>query len=194
MLLHRLRWAASQLGARGGGRLLDPAVVLLRLSDMPGGWRRIDERRWRTGRSGGREPWAVRAREMGGVTAWRSFAAVPDGLWLWAQATPLASQADAASAIDGIWGRSLRNLRARVEVVASQEGPRLQFPDGPSATLEQQTRNAGREGMARYVAWTCRGVLSVVAGSGTGSAWSWPDLQSLASVQSERIRAMQERA
>jgi hypothetical protein len=92
VFLRHLRWAASQLGARGSGRLLDPTLVLLRLGDMPEGWRQIDERRWRTGRGGGgREPWAVRAREMRGVTAWRSFAAVPDGLWLWAQATPLAS-------------------------------------------------------------------------------------------------------
>jgi hypothetical protein len=189
VFLRHLRWAASQLGARGSGSLLDPTLVLLRLGDMPEGWRQIDERRWRTGR-GGREPWAVRAREMGGVTAWRSFAAVPDGLWLWAQATPLASQADAAGAIEVIWERSLRNLRARVEVVASQEGPRLQLPDGPAATLEQQTRNQEREGVARYLAWTCRGVVSVIAGSGIGGAWSWPDLQSLASVQSERIRAL----
>jgi hypothetical protein len=194
VLLHRLRWAASQLGARGSGRLLDPALVLLRLGDMPRGWRQIDERRWRTGRAGGGEPWAARAREMGGVTAWRSFASVPDGLWLWAQATPLASQEDATSALDGIWERSLRNLRARVEVVASEEGPRLQLPDGPAATLEQRTRGQEREGTARYVAWTCRGVVSVIAGSGTGAAWSWPDLQSLASLQSERIRALKDDA
>src|SRR2546421_1280764 len=131
-VLHHLRWAASQLRARGGGRLLDPALVLVRLGDLPGGWRLIDERRWRTGRAGGREPWAARAREMGGVTGWRSFASASDGLWLWAQATPLASQTDAASALEGIWERSLPNLRARVEVVASQEGPRLRFPDGPA--------------------------------------------------------------
>jgi hypothetical protein len=190
VLLHHIRWAVSQLGARGSGRLLDPASVLLRPGDMPDGWRQIDERRWRTGRAGGREPWAARARELGGVTAWRSFASVPDGLWLWAQATPLASQADAATALGGIWQRSLPNLRARGEVVASHEGPRLQFPDGPAATLEQRTRAQEREGMARYVAWTCRGVVSVIAGSGTGGAWSWPDLQSLASVQSGRIRAL----
>jgi hypothetical protein len=131
---------------------------------------------------------------MGGVTGWRSFASASDGLWLWAQATPLASQADAANALEGIWERSLPNLRAQVEVVASQEGPRLQFPDGPAATLEQQTRDQKSEGIARYVAWTCRGVVSVFAGSGTGNAWSWPDLQALASVQSGRIRALNDEA
>jgi hypothetical protein len=44
------------------------------------------------------------------------------------------------------------------------------------------------------VVWTCRGVVSVIAGSGTGAAWSWPDLQSLASLQSERIRALKDDA
>jgi hypothetical protein len=190
VVLRRLRWVASQLGARGSGRLLEPAQVLLRLGDLPDGWRRIDERRWRTGRSGGAEPWAARARELGGVTAWRSFAAARGGRWLWAQATPMAGEADAADALDGIWDHSLRNLRARVEVVASRTGPTLHLPDSSVMTLEQQTRGRGTAGIARHLAWSCRGVVSVLAGSGSGNAWEWQDLEVLASIQTGRIRAL----
>jgi len=188
MVLRRLRWAASQIGARGSGRLLDPGEVLVRLSDLPGEWRQIDERRWRTGRAGGVEPWVARARELGGVTAWRSFARDSGELWLWAQATPLAGEADALSALDGIWKRAFRNLGAAVEVVGSRDGPALHVPDGRAVTLEQQTRGRAGEGVTRYVAWSCRTTVSVISGSALGAAWDWPDLESLASTQSGRIR------
>jgi hypothetical protein len=188
MVLRRLRWVASQIGAKGSGRLLDPGEVLVRLTDLPGGWKQMDERRWRTGRTGGAESWVVRARELGGVTAWRSFAKDTGELWLWAQATPLAGEADAVSALDGVWKRAFRNLRARVEVVGTREGPDLHLPDGRAVTLEQQTRGREGDGVTRYLAWSCRGTVSVISGSGMGSAWDWPELESLASTQSGRIR------
>jgi hypothetical protein len=44
-------------------------------------------------------PWAVRAKEMGEITSWRSFANRGSNLAVWCQVTPLASTEDAFEAL-----------------------------------------------------------------------------------------------
>jgi hypothetical protein len=80
---------ASQIGVRRSAHLLEPGRILIGLAGLPPGWTMLDQRRWRTGQRSD-QPWAARARALGSVTAWRSFAHEGRNRWLWAQATPLA--------------------------------------------------------------------------------------------------------
>src|SRR3989442_2381741 len=125
MELRRLRLAASQIAVRTSRHLPEPRSVLLAPEDLAPGWRVLDERRWRTG--SGKEPWAVRVRELGGVTAWRSFVASSNDRWLWVQASPLANVEDAQAALEAFWSNRLKNLAA--------QGSRNSAPEGAAMTL-----------------------------------------------------------
>ncbi len=157
--------------------------MLIGLEDLPPGWTMLDRRRWRTGIS--TELWAIRARQLGGVTAWRSFAAPSKRQWLWTQATPLASDDDAAAALAVFLDLGLKNLRARVVVTSTQPGPDLRLPGIVVRTVEQLTTGPKGAGTVRYVVWAHARVLSVLCGS--GDDWLWSRLDTLARAQTERI-------
>ena len=110
----RIGWAASQVPKR---RARNEFAALLVDGDLAGdGWRVIDERSWRRGLSG-KEDWAVRARDAGLLTAWRSFEQGEGERWMWAQVTGLMSEVDAEGALAVLPDRFLRNARADVEVI-----------------------------------------------------------------------------
>jgi hypothetical protein len=162
--------------------------MLIRVEDLPDGWAVVDQRRWRTGRS--EEAWQVRARQLGGVTAWRSFANDSQDRWLWVQATPLAAAEDVEVALAGVWERALENLSAEVQPTGSATGPELTIPADRMKTLDQHTQGRKGAGTARYVAWSYRNVVSVLVGSADGEPWEWWELAALASRQSSLIDAV----
>jgi len=159
--------------------------MLLALDDLPPGWKVLDERRWRTGL--GSEPWAVRVRKLGGVTAWRSFVAPSNDRWLWVQASPLANVEDAEAALEAFWSRRLKNLAAEVSVTATHDGPDMILSGGTVKTVEQLTRGPVGAGASRYVACTHGSVVSALAGSAFGEPWPWQSLEEIASQQNRRI-------
>jgi hypothetical protein len=185
-MARRFRWLVSQLGVRPSAHLPDAEVVLIGLADLAAGWRIIDQRRWRTGQQSD-QAWAARARTLGSVTAWRSFANPAQDRWLWAQATPLATVEDAQQALHQAWAYRLANLRAQAKVIASEDGPPLTIPADQVLTRQERTTGPWGDGAARYLAWAYRGMLSILAGSSQGEPWAWQDLAALASVQSHRI-------
>jgi hypothetical protein len=150
VVLRRLRWAASQLGVRPSPHLLEPGRFLVDLADLPPGWRILDQRRWRTGQQRD-QPWAARARVLGSVTAWRSFANPAHDRWLWAQASPLASVEDAGHALPAVWEHRLANLRAQVRVVATEDGPPLAVH--AEQVLTRQERTLGQPATAPHATW-----------------------------------------
>jgi hypothetical protein len=186
MMRGRLRWMASQIAVRPSTHLPNPEMVLIGLADLPPGWKLTDQRRWRSGQGRDQE-WAARARALGSVTAWRSFASPTRDRWLWAQTTALASVEDAQHALDQVWEHRLANLRARLQVTARQNGPPLAIPAERVLTRQERTSGPSGDGVTRYLAWAYRGMVSVMAGSGPGDAWAWPDLAVLATAQSHRI-------
>lgn len=182
MEFRRLRLVISQLGVRRSRTLPEPRDMILGVEDLPAGWRVLDQRRWRTGVSS--EPWAVRARQLGGLTAWRSFAFSSEE-YLWVQATPLASESDAAAALATSLDYQLKNLRVQVTVTATQDGPALELPQSAVITVEQRTMGPKGPGLVRLLLWAHASVLSVLCG--TGTALSWQRLDELARIQTRRI-------
>ena len=173
MEFRRLRFVISQLGVRRSRTLPEPRDMILGVEDLPAGWRVRDQRRWRTRVSS--EPWAVRARQLGGLTAWRSFAFSSEE-YLWVQATPLASESDAAAPLATSLDYQLQNLRAQVTVTATQSAV---------ITAEQRTMGPKGPGLVRLLLWAHASVLSVLCG--TGTALSWQRLDELARIQTRRI-------
>jgi hypothetical protein len=183
---------ASQFGVRPSAHLPDPETVLIGLADLPPGWKLTDRRRWRSGQRGDQE-WGARARLLGSVAAWRSFTSPTRDRWLWAQATPPANIEDAQHALGQVWEHRLSNLRARVKVAATQDGPSLAIPADRVLTRQECVSGPPGDSVTRYLAWAHRGMLSVMAGSGLDESWAWPDLAALASVQSHRIDTIVDR-
>lgn len=163
--------------------------MLLSLADLPGaGWRQIDERRWRIGGATERHEWAERARRARHVTVWRSFEQAAAGRWLWTQASPLVSEADAQASLMALRAHKLRNWGAQVRVVDEEEvEPPAVSRASRVVALRQTTTGRGEEGIALYLAWAFGQVMSVVACSGTKGAWTWEDVANLASIQCTRI-------
>jgi hypothetical protein len=180
----RLRWVLSQASTGSAGRaalqrLLDPEA-------LPGtGWRRLDQRTWRTGAVADPEPWQSAARAAGSVTAWCSFNGGKQ--WLWIQTTPLADAADAAAALAtaGNPTASLRNLHARVQTVARREPepPVVVGADLVSAT-EQTTTGPEPVYTLRCTAGACIIVLCT-----SGSGWTWEQVTGLAEQQLRLLNA-----
>ena len=185
MELRRLRLAIAQIGVRTSRDLPEPRGMLITLEDLPQGWKVLDERRWRTGV--GQEPWALRVRKLGGLTAWRSFSAPSNDRWLWAQATPFVDEQDAEAARADFWSRTLKNVAAQVEVTGTRDGPQLALPGGPVQTVEQLTNGPAGRGAARYLAWSYGRIVSALGGSGFGDPWPWESLEELAQKQNQRI-------
>jgi hypothetical protein len=162
--------------------------MLITLEDLPPGWKLLDERRWRTGLD--REPWAIRVRELGGLTAWRSFEASSSDRWLWVQATPLANDQDAEAAQRDFWDRRMKNLAAQVSVTATHDGPPLSLPASTVKTVEEITKGPAGPGAARYVVCRHGSVVSVLAGSAFSEPWPWGSLEEIARKQNQRIDAV----
>jgi hypothetical protein len=188
MDLRRLRFAISQIGVTASRHLPDPGGMIVALEDLPSGWKVVDERRWRSGV--GQERWAVRVRELGGLTAWRSFKAPSNDRWLWAQATPLADGQDAEAAQRDFWERRMKNLAAQVSVTETREGPPLILPASIVRTVEELTEGRAGTGAARYLVWTNGRVVSALGASALAQPWSWERLEEIALKQNQRIDAV----
>jgi hypothetical protein len=188
MDLRRLRLAISQIGVKASQHLPEPRGMLIALEDLPPEWKVLDERRWRSG--SGEEPWAIRVRKLGGLTAWRSFQAASNDRWLWVQATPLASDEDAEAARAEFWRRTLKNLAAQVRVTATQDGPPLVIGGSSTTTVEQHTMGPAGPGAARYMVWSHGSIVSAISASASGEPWPWTSLEGLAKKQNERIDAV----
>ena len=148
----------------------------------------IDERAWRTGRVGDEAEWSRRARDAGLLTAWRSFEQDAAGRWLWVQVSPFVSEADAASALQAIPERFLRNLRAEVRVTAGTDVEPLTLR-GQSVGWAHEQRTEGRrgKGIVLYSAFVVDSTLAALAASGFTDSWSWSDLVDLAQTQADRV-------
>lgn len=116
----RLRFGLAQLGPKPGRKVV--LRKLLTPQELPGGgWRTLDERTWRTGEIEKDAGWAVHAREIGSITAWRSFEQESNSCWVWVQAVPLATVDDVGEAMSTIPQRMPRNLHAEVTVMATRD-------------------------------------------------------------------------
>jgi hypothetical protein len=178
----------NQIGARVPAGSLDPRDLLLTTADLPGaGWRQLDQRLWRTGKSGGTE-WERIARESKSVAGWRSFEQREAQRWIWAQATSLPSPEVAAAAFSDAPNRMLANLGAEVAVVRSVESAPPEIP-GSTAVWAMEHETAGPRGASQafYLAWTVENVLSAAAWSALRDGWTWTGIAQLASVQAKRI-------
>jgi hypothetical protein len=186
--MRRLRFAAAQLGPKPGRRVA--LAQLIDTADLPGlGWKRVDERTWRAGEADRAATWARNARQAGSIAGWRSFAQRRQRRWLWAQAIVLPSPGDARAAFDTIPHAGLRNLRARVTVVAEHDVP---APTVPGASIVvaglQLTDGPGGAGQVLLLRLLRNRALAVMAASGLDGAWDWAEMAAIARAQAERFR------
>jgi hypothetical protein len=183
--VRRLRFAFRQIAVARSTKLPEPLAMLLDVEDLPSGWARLDQRRWRTGVAD--SPWSARAKQLGGVTGWRSFQSAREGQWLWVEAMPLASDADVREALGEVWAGTLKNLRAKVRLISEHEGPTVDGLSPANRTLEQETEGPYGRGLVRLAAWGHRSVLNVLCSSAKGEPWTWADIEMAGTRQNKKI-------
>lgn len=186
MDLRRTRFAVAQLGRKPGKR--DMLACLAGCGDLPGGpWQVVDQRTWRTGVTGLSTPWGERARQVGSVTAWRSFRDATASRWAWVQVTPLASAEDARDALTGTGERALNNLNSEVRLVSETDVPIEPFTSASAVwAREQHTEGRDGPGVVLMLAAAVSEWLIVMCLSGT-PAWDWQSASELAAVQAARL-------
>ncbi|HEY2508733.1 MAG TPA: hypothetical protein VGI58_19625 [Streptosporangiaceae bacterium] len=186
MASQRLQFVKAQLKPKPGAKHV--VARLLGPQDLPGeGWRVADERTWRTGEVGPGTPYGERAREIGSVTAWRSFRNRSAGRWAWIQIAQLGSPGDAEAALDGIWERGLTNLAAPVRLVSDTEIA-TGLVAGATAVRAREQHTEGRPGGGVVLMLAAAAEDWLIALSLSGSpGWDWPTASSLAAAQASRL-------
>ncbi len=175
----------SQIATPHSNQLPEPLAMLLNVEDLPSGWARLDQRRWRTGIAASH--WSARAKQLGGITASRSFESPREGKWLWVEAIPLASGTDVREALAEVWTQTLKNVRANVRLVGEHQGPALDGLSPANRTLEQETEGPYGRGFVRLAAWGHRSVLNMLCSSAKGEPWSWAELELAGTKQNKKI-------
>ncbi|HMT26179.1 MAG TPA: hypothetical protein PKA24_14060 [Microthrixaceae bacterium] len=183
----RIRWLRASFGPKADkGAALD---LLVDCEDLPGdGWRKVDQRTWRTGEGGFNGDWARRARDLGSITGWRSFHSKPTGRWAWVQVVPLASRDDALDALAVMPGAMLANLRFEGEVRETFDG------EGPPVTGASATWSSrsviGLDGVATdnaILAAVFDTWLVVANLSAPASPHNWDVVHEVIALQSARL-------
>jgi hypothetical protein len=182
-----MKWAASRVSRRQAAQEL---AHLISPDDLDGaGWRMVDERAWKTGLDN-TNAWAVRARDAGLLTVWRSFEQSGSQRWLWAQVSKLASRRDADEALRVVPERMLRNLRAEVRVTKEFDVTPLPLHGAAEVWVhEQHTSGPKGDGVALYAAFVVDQSVVSTSASAFGDQWQWSDLARVAQRQIDLLSA-----
>jgi hypothetical protein len=184
----RLKFVVSQAGIKSGKKA--SLAMLLDVEDLSGGgWKKLDERTWRTGSSESDTERSNRAREIGSITAWRAFERHNSDQSFWVQLVPFASRSDAETAVRDTRENLLPNLRQNV-TIASEQSPQdvaIVAVENPWI-YEQHTVTDSGQSCTKIVSGRIEQIVMVIACSGTGEGWTWPEVQAVISSQSEKVR------
>jgi hypothetical protein len=182
----KLQFVAAQLGRKPGkGRVLS---ALLEISDLPGDrWTVKSQRTWRTGQTDNPSPAAIRARDAGSITAWRSFEEKGLSRWLWVQVTPTVSNDDAQAFIKDMPNRFLKNSGA----IALRSERTIEGNEIPGAEdvwcHEQETTALIGDGISMLAAGRVGELVFTLAASSLAGGWSWGDVTAIAARQAQRL-------
>jgi hypothetical protein len=184
----RLRFVVSQVGLKTGKKT--SLEMLLDKSDLvDDGWRMLDERTWRTGISEPNSERSTRAREIGSITAWRSFSRTNPDQAIWAQVVPFSSTGDAAMAVTDANASLLPSLRQKVTITSEKaiDVVSIEGIDDPWV-FEQHTTTAHGPSCTKIVGGRIEQIVILIACSGTDEGWLWPDVYAVVSSQTEKVR------
>jgi hypothetical protein len=187
-ILKRVRFGAAQLGRKSGKE--QSLAMLVDSTELPGrSWRMLDERTWRTGVIGSSEEEATRAREIGSVTAWRSYENIEYSWSLWMQVIPFVNVEDAMKAVPKVAENLLKNNRSQV-VVTDQR-----FVDGGEINgvntilrIEQLTSSDVGTGSVKYFAGNVGEVMFALGTAMRMEFIDWGRVDELAIIQASKIR------
>jgi hypothetical protein len=179
-------WAQIELPGEGKRSSL---AMLLKPDELPGaGWKKLDQRAWRTGFFPNPSDAARRARDVESVSAIRSFQQA-DFRWVWIEVIPLVSASDAESMLPSLPALFVSNPRAKVTVTTERRLEPNEIPDAAAYPFvyEQLTVGERGAGVARYVAGTVGHIVFIVAFSALSADVPWADVAAVAAAQTSKI-------
>jgi hypothetical protein len=186
--VNRLRWVWAQIELPGDGKRASLAM-LLKPDELPGaGWKKLDQRAWRTGFFPNPSEAARRARDVESVSAIRSFEQA-NSRWVWIEVIPFVSAPDAESMLPTLPALFVSNPRAKVTVTTERRLDPHEAPDVASYPFvyEQSTVGQRGAGVSRYVAGTVGHIVFIVAFSALSADVSWADVAAVAAAQTSKI-------
>ncbi len=166
--------------------------MLVESSELPGGeWKVVGDHRWRTGTRDEEGEAIQRAMEVGSFGSWRSFGRVSPlptrGLWV--QLCQLATEDDAKSLANAPKRRMALNKRSTNQVTEQRLIIDQELTGIPNAWVyEQLTIGPNGPGATRMVSGNVEQIYFMICASETGGSWSWSDVATIVTLQSEKIR------
>ena len=189
-------FARAQWGYKPGARrVLRRCITKV---DLPGPWwRRVDQRTYRTGYAHEDDDWAVNARSVGSVSAWRAYVNRRMRMYLQVQLVPLASVADVPAALEAARAGELDNFRNRLTTLSTTDAElgrdAVVGATNVSAT-EREVSGPVESSLVRTLYFNVGRHVVILVATDLYGGWSWDHLISCALAQVAKLQPAEDRA
>lgn len=168
--------------------------MLLSRDELPWtGWEDKGTKSWRTGTGDVTSKSLKRAHEMGSFSAARSFGHADSSGWLVIEVRPYATSDEADTEVPNLQARLLPIPKSQ-NSVTEERVIEDQVIAGVNRTymFEQMVEGELGSGMMMYVVGSVDQILFTVIRSGRSGTWEWGDMTTIATLESRKIRKVQE--
>ena len=163
--------------------------------DLPGQWwRRVDQRTYHTGYAHEDAEWAVNARAVGSVSAWRVYVNRRMRMYLQVQLVPLASVADAPAALEAAIAGELNNFRNRLSTLSTDEVQlgKDAIAGATNVTATEREVSAPIEtSLVRTLYFNVGRFVVILVATDLYGGWTWEHVIGLALAQVARLQPLE---
>lgn len=181
-------WRAQRVGE--AAKLQSTRLLLVPSEIGAVGWVQTDERSWRTGVLTHSSDEAVRAQHEGSVSSLRMFLEPTSKKVLMLQVVPMASNADASTAVPHILEHVILNPQLEAQSIGEELVEKTEVPWLTNGIAREITARAphGIAGNKLAVSSTKSVVVAVVCAPSV--AWTWDEIAAVWSSQSQKIERL----
>ena len=186
----------AQWGSKPGSRsVLRRCITRV---DLPGSrWRRVDQRTYRTGYAHDDDAWAVNARAVSSVSAWRAYVNRRMRMYLQVQLVPLASVDDAPAALEAARAGELNNFRNRVTTLSTTEAEIGQDAVVGATNVTATEREIGgrdETSLVRTLYFNVGRYVVILVATDIYGGWTWDNVIGCALAQVAKLQPVENRA
>jgi hypothetical protein len=186
--MNAFEYLIAQFGSSSKRRI--SKAMVLDLADISGlDWTIQSQFSWRSGLVRNSSERDKRARKAGLFIAVRAFKTNVPGKGVWVEVMPFVSQEDAEASVSKLFATARRNPKSEVTTIEIKVIDDLEVP-GVRNTFVQEASTTGEigNGAERSIAGSVDNIAFIVSCYYPGNEWPWGEVNSLATLQAEKIR------
>jgi hypothetical protein len=166
--------------------------MLLAPDELAGsGWNIRTERSWRVGMDDQRDPASLRARRSGAFTAIRIFEQEGSSSWVIVKVIPMVSSEDALLVPPESNITLMTGPKSNVVIDTERSiDLDLDLGLGNMKATELTASESPKVANYKFVVGTVDHVRAAICCSGLDEGWSWPEIQTITTVQVGKIRSI----